>query len=84
MSDPILDAEQWRLHNQVEHDFTPHRPNPAQGEVMDLVRMWYKNLAHELVNHLPPGRDLSMALTDLETSQRCAIAAIAKNQEPYQ
>jgi len=84
VSDATLDAERERLHARIEHDFNLHRPNTDQQVVMDTVRVGYKHLAHSLINHLPPGRDLSMALTDLETSQRCAIAAIAKNQEHYQ
>jgi len=84
MSDDTLDTERDRLHERVNHDFNLHRPNPAQGLEMDAVRSGYKWLAHELIDRIPPSRDLSMALTDLETSQRCAIAAIAKNQEHYQ
>lgn len=79
-----LDEARGKLHDRVEHDFSLHKPNIEQGEKMDAVRAAYKWLAHEIIHIVPVGRDLSMALTDLETSQRCAIAAIAKNQEHYQ
>jgi len=68
---------------RVRHDFGLHKPNERQQVVMDSIRQAYTNLALELTSNLPLGRDLSMALTDLETSQRCAIAAVAKNQEHY-
>jgi len=84
MSDPTLDAERAKLHERINNDLNLHKPNAEQQAAMDAVRAGYSNLAHGLINALPPGRDLSMALTDLETSQRCAIAAIAKNQEHYQ
>lgn len=84
MSDGTLDAERDRLHEGVTKNFNTHFPNGVQVELMNEVRIHYITLAHDLVDAIPPGRDLSMALTDLETSQRCAIAAIAKNQEHYQ
>jgi len=85
LDDPVvIEIQRGRLRDGVDKDFNLHRPNAEQQVEMDAVRGGYKWLAHELIDRIPPGRDLSMALTDLETSQRCAIAAIAKNQEQYQ
>lgn len=66
------------LHERVTSDFGYHKPDAAAGEVMDAIRGNFINLAHTLIALCPPGRDLSMALSDLETAQRCAIAAVAK------
>lgn len=84
MSDGTLDDARAKMHERIDNDLNLHRPNAEQGLVMDAVRAGYNQLAHRIIDLIPPGRDLSMALTDLETSQRCAIAAIAKNQEHYQ
>lgn len=79
-----MEAERQKLLDRVEDDFKLHRPNETQGAAMDEVRNAYHALMRDLVTNLPLGRDLSMALTDLETSQRCAIAAIAKNRSHYE
>lgn len=69
------------LSERVKHDFKLHPMTPAAGPLMDETRRRFTEVAVWAAENLPAGRDLSMAITDLETAQRCAIAAIAKNQE---
>lgn len=71
-----------QLHERVEHDLTLHPPKDSTVAVrMDRVRQQMKHTAHQIIDLCPPGRELSMALTDLEDACQHAIAAIARNQD---
>lgn len=49
--------------------------------LMDLVRYALINTGELLESKLPPGRELSLALTKLEECCFWAVAAIARNQD---
>lgn len=66
------------LHMRIDNDFGYHKPEPEDAVKMDALRQQFRQLAHMVIETCPEGRDLSMAITDLETAQRCAIASIAK------
>jgi hypothetical protein len=69
------------LHERVVNDFTLHPPlNEDIAIQMDEVRAKYLRHGLFLVAVLPPGRELSSALTALEESCFWAIGAIARNQ----
>lgn len=70
------------LHARVEHNLTLHPPtNEAVIERMAHVRASAKQFAHDVVDACPEGRELSMALTEIEDACQHAIGAIARNQE---
>lgn len=66
------------LHDRVRNDFAFHKPNAEDMGKLDHIRLLCSTLAHNLVDICPEGRDLSMAITSLEETQRSAVAAIAK------
>jgi hypothetical protein len=67
-------------HSDIEHRFIYHPPaTGAQVEAHELVRGWCKALAHTLNDHLPEGREKSLAITHLEDTMMWANAAIARN-----
>lgn len=68
------------LRERVNRDFTYHSPKPGQPERYTKIRDAYKNLANTLVDECPESRELSVALTELETSNFYANAAIARNE----
>ncbi len=65
-----------RAHAQIDRCFPYSRPSTAQQQTMEVIRAAFIELAHELVDLTPPGREQSMMLTDLELAQRDAIAAV--------
>lgn len=75
------------LFTRVEHDLALHPPTSIEAAIKVesqtvTIRNMYTAMASDVIDICPLGRDLSMALTDLETSMRCAIAAVVKNQPP--
>lgn len=78
----MADAVTTALHQRVEHDFTLHPPkHPHVGTVMDEIRTQAKGFARLIVDACPPSREMSMALTDVESALAHAIAAVARNQD---
>lgn len=70
------------LHDRVENDLTLHPPkNPDIAAAMDGVRARFKDLAHDMIDAVPAGRELSTALTKIEEACFHAIAGIARNQD---
>jgi hypothetical protein len=74
---PITEDTRRRLDN----NFTYHAPRPDQPARYTAVRDKAKELAELLVQTCPPSRELSVALTELETAVMWANAAIARNEE---
>lgn len=71
----------------IENNFQYHAPKPggvhnfvAQSERYETIRAEAKKFAELLVTLCPPSRELSVALTELETSVMWANASIARNE----
>ena len=66
----------------IEKNFTYHAPSYELGqpEKYETIRAEAKKFAELLTTLCPPSRELSVALTELETSVFWAIAAIARNE----
>lgn len=66
--------------DEIDHRFTYHPPtDPRVREAHDHVRAEVRDLAHDLVAWLPPGREASLAVTALEEASMWCHAAIARN-----
>lgn len=63
---------------EVERRFTYHRPEGQKVDEHHDVRRIYKEFATRLAEVLPPGRETSLAFTELEASSFWAHAAIAR------
>jgi hypothetical protein len=66
--------------NKLAKNFTYHAPKPGQPERYEAIRAKAKELAELLTASCPPSRELSVALTELETAAMWANAAIARNE----
>lgn len=70
------------LHERVENDLRNHPPTrPQVATVMDEATERFVDLAHWLVDNIPPGRERSTALTKLEECSMMTKAGIARNQD---
>ncbi len=67
------------LHDRVKDDFLYHSPKEGQPELYTRLRNSARGLAILMVDLCPPGRELSTALTNLETAVMHANAAIARH-----
>lgn len=77
------DERKAQLFERVEHDFTYHAPvDEEQVRRYALIRAKAKELAKLFVSLVPPGREQSKALTDLEQSVMFANAGIARHYKP--
>ena len=65
----------------IENNFTYHKPFGDQQERYERIRALGKELAYEFSFSCPASRELSTALTSLETSIMWANAAIARNEK---
>lgn len=65
---------------ELEKRFTYHPPKSGQPERYEAIRDKSKELAALMVESCPDSRELSVALTELETSVMWANAAIARNE----
>lgn len=75
---PISDEDAKRLDNNFKH----HPPlDVGQARKYEEIRAAAKSLAMKLVNYCPPSRELSIALTELETAVMWANASIARNEK---
>ncbi len=68
-----------QLIEQIENAFTYHPPTGNQPETYHNIRGQAKSLAQTLVNECPAGRELSLALTNLEQAVMWGNAAIARS-----
>ena len=64
----------------IERNFTYHAPKPGQPETYQEIREKAKELAYLLQFSCPKSRELSIAMTELETCVFWANAAIARNE----
>lgn len=66
---------------QIENNFTYHSPENHLEliEKYRTIRNEYKKMAYLLKENCPQSRELSVAMTNLETSMFWANAAIARN-----
>lgn len=65
---------------KLDNHFSYHAPKGNQAEKYELIRAQAKELAELLSFLCPPSRELSVALTELETSVMWANASIARNE----
>lgn len=64
----------------IDNNFRYHAPKVGQPEKYEEIRAQAKALAEKLVILCPPSRELSLALTELETAVMWANASIARNE----
>lgn len=72
-------SQSGQLHDRVERDFQYHPPKGDQPQKYVFIRDKARQLAHDLVDLVPPGRELSLALTKLEECVMMANAGIARH-----
>jgi len=65
----------------IENNFKYHAPVSGQPEKYETIRAEAKKFAELLIALCPPSRELSVAITELETSVFWANAAIARNEK---
>lgn len=73
----VSDADRKKLDN----NFMYHSPKNDQPEKYEAIRSKAKEFAELLTSLCPPSRELSVALTELETSVMWANASIARNEK---
>lgn len=71
--------QRGQLHERVDRDFRSHRPTTAGAEGMRVIGEGFRQLSHLLVDVVPPGRELSTALTKLEEASFHTNAGIARH-----
>lgn len=70
------------LHARVANDYAAHPPKSDDvKQFIDRIAADFEQLAHTVIHNCPLGRELSLALTDLESAKRNAIAAIVRHQD---
>jgi len=62
------------------NNFRYHAPKEGQAEKYEEIRAQAKAFAEKLVTLCPPSRELSVAITELETAVMWANASIARNE----
>lgn len=67
------------LHDRIDRDFRYHEPTAGQPELYEEIRAEARAFAHMLIDRVPPGRELSSALTRLEECVMHANAGIARH-----
>lgn len=67
--------------SRIDNNFSYHAPKEGQAMKYERIRSDAKALAELLTNYCPPSRELSVALTELETAVMWANAAIARNEK---
>ena len=65
---------------KLENNFKYHTPKGNQAARYEEIRLQAKNFAKALIKFCPPSRELSIALTELETAVMWANASIARNE----
>lgn len=74
-----MSIEKTRLALRVENDFTYHPPRPDQVPIYNAIRERGLDFAQYLVDVVPDGRELSLALTALEDVVMRANSGIARH-----
>lgn len=72
----ITDTESQQLATR----FTYHPPAPGQAKRYEELRRIFRAVAASLLAACPRSRELSIAMTELETANLWANAAIARNE----
>ena len=67
-----------RLEN-VKFNIDHHKPTEAGIKLIEANREAFKVLATKIVDNCPDGRELSLALTNLEQALFWANASVARN-----
>lgn len=76
---PATDPHGW-----WENQITLHPPkSPEVAAVMDDVRGYFRTLGDLLIERLPPGPDLTVALRELKSASALAIGCIACHQDHW-
>jgi len=65
---------------KLENNFKYHAPKSTQPERYEMIRAKGKELADLLLRACPTSRELSIAMTELETAVMWANASIARNE----
>ena len=78
--DPELARQE--LHARISNDFSAHPPKtPEVKAALDEIAAVFEHAGHRAIDLCPPGRELSLCLTNLEAAKRDAVAAIACHQD---
>jgi hypothetical protein len=78
--DPVLARQE--LHARIYNNFRAHPPKtPEVKAALDEIAALFAHTAHMAIDLCPPGRELSLCLTNLEAAKRDAVAAIACHQD---
>jgi hypothetical protein len=80
MTDFVKRDPRQALLDRVDNDFVYHAPKPGQVERYAVIREQARLFARMLVLEVPPSRELSLALTNLEQAVFHANAGIARNE----
>ena len=79
--EPIVDVRK-SLHERIEWDHAHHAPpNSTIANTHACVRTRFIELAHEMIDLLPLGRDQTLCLTAIEVARQWANAAVAKQPD---
>ena len=62
------------------NNFRYHPPKPGQANRYDAIRIEARSFAEYLLKICPPSRELSLALTELESAVMWAIVSITHNE----
>ena len=68
---------------EINRRFLLHKPDEATGETMNHIRVAYLNLAHDIADLLPAGREAALAYTHLEIALHYSIAQLARDGSTY-
>ena len=69
----------YRIESEdLERRFTFHNVDEGTRQEMSRLRGLHLELAREIVDNIPPGREASLAITALEESSMWSIAALAR------
>ena len=63
----------------IDKPFAYHKPSAIGLQKITEIRKGYSEIKRLLENNCPPSRQLSVALTELETSAMWAIKAVVFN-----
>lgn len=75
-----MDEKLKTLHDRIDRDFTYQPPTKEGISDMIVIRDLCKALGHILVDHVPSGREQSLALTALEQVSMYSNAGIARSE----
>ncbi len=77
---PIKYTPSSDLISALDTRFTYHPPHGDQLARYEWIRQQFHNLAWQLIHQIPPGREQSLMLTNLEQAQFWANSGIARGE----